>query len=240
MKTRIVAPTFIALAWLAAACSSSTPSTGPGGGGTPGPQDPGVQGNGDTSAAAAPDKNPDGVPYPTNNIGTNARQGNTPGNTMVNYKFLGYPDGDVTKGLQAMSMASFFDPKATRFRMIHIQASGTWCIHCQKETQTVAPLRQKLADRKVAWIISLAEGKTPGAPSTAADLDKWVAQFKAPYTHFLDPGNRNLGPFYDSAALPWNATLDARTMEIVDSHVGGAENEADLLGEVDGLLAQLK
>ena len=138
-----------------------------------------------------------------------------------------------------MSMASFFDPKATRIKMIHIQASGTWCIHCQKETETVAPLRQKLLDRKVVWIISLAEGKTPGTAATASDLDKWINAFKAPYTHFLDPGNRNLGPFYDSAALPWNATLDARTMEIIDAHVGGAETEKDLLGEVDELLAKI-
>ena len=225
------------LAASAVACSSSTSPTPAG---TGGKQDPGVQGTGDTSAAAAPDTNPDGVPYPTANIGTNARQGNRPGNTMVNYKFLGYPDGDITKGLQALSMASFFDPKATKFKMIHIQASGTWCIHCQKETSTVAPLRQKLLDRKVVWIISLAEGKVPGTPSTSSDLDKWINAFQAPYTHFLDPGNRNLGPFYDAAALPWNASIDARTMEIVDSHVGGAESETALLGEVDDILAQLK
>jgi hypothetical protein len=201
-------------------------------------QDRGVEGAGDP-AAAAPDKNPDGKPYPTTNIGTRARSGKTPGNTIANYKFMGYPDGDVTKGFVPLSLASYFDPAGTKFRMIHIQASGSWCVHCQKETETVTPLRQQLLDRKVVWIISLAEGSVPGTPSTVTDLKKWVAEFKAPYTHFLDPGNRNLGPFYDAAALPWNATIDARTMEIVDAHVGGAETESDLLGEVDDLLGKL-
>jgi thiol-disulfide isomerase/thioredoxin len=238
MKTvRTLAP--LALALLAA-CSSSTSSTGTSSGSPlPNGQDPGVTGTGDTTAASAPDKNPGGVPYPTTNIGTNARSGSTPGNTMANFKFLGYPDGDISKGLQPMSMANFFDPKAEKYRMVRIQASGTWCIHCQKETQTVAPLAKQLADRKVAWVISLAEGPTPGTASTTKDLNGWINEFKAPYTHFLDPANHNLGQFYDAAALPWNATLDARTMEIVDAHVGGIENEKDMLADVDALLAKI-
>ena len=62
---------------------------------------------------------------------------------------------------------------------------------------------------------------------------------QAPYTHFLDPGNHNFGPFYDAAALPWNATLDARTMEIIDSEVGGLEDAKTLLANVDQFLAEL-
>ena len=230
---RFFAPLAVALL---AACSSSTPSTASS---TGGPQDPGVQGNGDTSAAAAPDTSPDGVPYPTDNIGTGARQGDRPGNKMVNYKFLAYPNGDVSKGLQPVSMASFFDPKGVKYKLIHIQASGSWCVYCVEETKVVAPMRQTLADRKVAWIISLAEGKTPGTPATTSDLDKWMAQYKAPYTHFLDPGNRNFGPFYDAAALPWNANINARTMEILESHVGATTTEAAILSEVDNWLGKI-
>jgi hypothetical protein len=232
----------LALLVALAACSStnSTGTTGTGTGtGTPATPDQGLAGDGDTAAAQAPDKNPDGVAYPTTNIGTNPRAGSTPGNTLANYKFLGYPDGDITKGLQPISMATLFDPQGAKVKLIHVQASGSWCIYCQEETKTITPMRQKLADRKVAWIISLAEGPTPGTPSTSKDLDKWVSQFKAPYTHLLDPANKNFGPFYDAAALPWNANINAETMEILSSGVGATTAEQAILDDLDGWLAKI-
>jgi hypothetical protein len=36
----------------------------------------------------------------------------------------------------------------------------------------------------------------------------------------LDPGNQNLGVFFDAAAIPFNANIDARTMEILSTDVG--------------------
>ena len=184
--TTLAALTAVSVLALAACSSdSTTPSTAP--------QDPGAVGSGDTSAASAPDKNPDGVPYPTANLGTSPRSGSTPGNVMQNYKFLGYKDGKISNGLTPMSLADFFDPQAKNYKMIRIQASGSWCVHCEKETETVAALSADLASRKVAWIISLAEGPTPGVPSTTTDLTAWINKYQAPYTHFLDPGNHNDG-----------------------------------------------
>ncbi|MDB4946878.1 MAG: hypothetical protein JWP97_6412 [Labilithrix sp.] len=214
---------------IAPACSSSTASTGA-------PQDPGATGGATDTAASAPDTNPDGVPYPTKNLGTSARVGGIPGNTMQNYKFLGYPGGDMSKGLQPISLASFFDPTGAKYKMIRIQASGTWCPHCQKETQVAATLSKEFADRKVAWIISLAEGPVQGTAATKTDLDGWVAAFQAPYTQFLDPGNKNFGIFYNAAALPWNATLNAKTMEIIESTLGGFEEPGAMLENIDSLL----
>lgn len=232
---KIASLSLLALASIVAvaACSSSNSTAGTDGTATPTNQDKGLGGGGDTAAATAPDTNPAGVPYPTANIGTNPRAGTTKGNTLANYKFLGYPDGDMTKGLQPISMATLFDPTGSTVKLIHIQASGSWCVYCQAETKTITPMRQKLADRKVAWIISLAEGATPGTPSTTADLNKWVAQFKAPYTQLLDPANKNFGPFYDAAALPWNANIDAKTMEILSSGVGATTTEQAILDDVD-------
>jgi hypothetical protein len=234
MKTRIFALAPVALVALLAACSSSTSPTE-----TKGEQDRGVEGTGGPSAASAPDTNPDGVPYPTENIGREKRNGSTPGSRITNYKFLAYPDGDISKGLQPISMATFFDPKGVKNKLIHIQASGSWCVYCVEETKVVAPIRHKLLDRKVVWIISLAEGKTPGTAATTGDLDKWISQYKAPYIHFFDPGNRNLGEFYDAAALPWNANIDARTMEILDSHTGAITSEAGILADLDKWLSQI-
>ena len=229
---RLFAPCVLVLA----ACSStSTPGTTGGGG----EQDKGIDGTGDTAAAGAPDKNPEGIAYPSENIGTNPRQGDRPGNKMTNYKFLAYPNGDMSQGLQPFSMASLFDPSGTKYKLIHLQASGTWCVYCQEETKVVTPLRQKLEERKVAWVISLAEGPTPGTASTVKDLDKWMAQFKAPFTHLLDSGNKNFGPFYDAAALPWNANIDARTMEILSSAVGATTKDTAILADLDKWIAQI-
>lgn len=222
-----IARLFVAPLVLVACSSSSTQQYG------------GLADDGGVAAASAPDKNPDGVPYPTDNVGPNARSGNRAGNRIANYKFLGYPDGDTSKGLQPVSLASYFDPTGKRYKLLHINASGSWCPHCKAEMKAVVPIANELAARKVAWLLSLAEGPTPGKPSKQADLDEWVAEFKPPYTHVLDPGNKNLGPFYDAAQLPWNANISAKTMEILSSGTGANESAKGILDEMDENLAKL-
>lgn len=221
------------------ACSTTTTGSSTNNGGQPG-EDLGLAGDGE-GAGAAPDNNPDGVPYPTDNLGTRSRSGSTAGNRIANYKFLGYPDGDVSQGLKPMALADFYDPTGERYKVIHLQASGTWCTYCKQEMEVVTPLADKLAERKVVWIVSLAEGSAVGVPATSSDLDQWIAQFKAPYTHFLDSGNKNLGVFYDAAALPWNADINAKTMEILKTGVGAQDHntEAKVLAGLDALIAKI-
>ncbi len=213
----------------AAACTSSTEPA----------QDPGLTGTGTgaSQAESAPDKNPDGVEYPTANIGTQPRIGKTKGNTIANFKFMGYPDGNVDGGLQPISLANFFDPQGTKYRLIHIQASGSWCTYCRQETEVVTPMVNDIKAKKVVWIISLAEGVTPGSPSTKTDLDRWVKAFNSPFTHLWDAGNAKLGIFYDAAALPWNTNIDARTMEILTATVGATTGKDAILKEIDDALA---
>ena len=200
-------------------------------------QDTGLEGEG--QEALAPDTNPYGVAYPTQNIGTSSRSGSKAGNRMANYKFLGYPDGNPANGLQPMSLAQFFDPEGRTYKLIHIQASGVWCVYCQKETEVVVPLKQKFEERKVVWLVSLAEGPTQGTPSKQRDLDGWIAEFKSPYPHVLDPGNKNLGVFYDAAALPWNANINAKTMEILQAGTGAHTTESSIMTELDEWLEQI-
>lgn len=223
---RLFAPVMVVALF---ACSSSSKTN----------QDPGLSGDGEGAAAAAPDTNPAGVAYPTDSIGTHARQGSKPGDRIQNFKFLGYPDGDSSKGLQPISLASFFDPTGEKFKLIHIQASGSWCVHCKNEIKAVSPIKSELDKRKVVWLVSLAEGDILGQASTQADLDQWIQSYKPPYTHLLDPGNHNLGPFYDDAALPWNGNISAKTMEILSAGVGANETADGILQEIDEYLAQV-
>lgn len=200
-------------------------------------QDGGLEGDGVGAADSAPDKNPDGVDYPSDNIGFTPRKGDKPGNRISNFKFLGYPDGNVDAGLKPVSLAQFFDPTGEKIKIIHIQAAGVWCSACQGETKAVVPIKEQLLEKKAIWLVSLAEGPTMGAPAKKADLDGWIERFGSPYTHWLDPGNANLGPFYDRTALPWNANIDARTMEILTASTGGFDTGAKILKEIDDALA---
>lgn len=200
-------------------------------------QDTGLVGDGE--ATEAPDANPDGVPYPSSNLGTNQRSGSKAGNLINNYKFYGYPDANPANGLQPMSLAQFFDPDGKRYKLIHIQASGVWCVYCQKETEVVVPLKQRFDDMKVVWLVSLAEGSTQGTPSKSKDLDGWIAEFKSPYPHVLDPGNKNLGVFYDAAALPWNANVNAKTMEILQAGTGAHTTEESIMTELNDWLGKI-
>lgn len=216
------------------ACSSSSSTSS-----TSSQKDRGLEGDGEEAAVAAPDTNPDGVPYPTTNLGTVARNGTRSGNRIANFKFLGYPDANPANGLVPMSLAQFFDPEGKRYKLIHIQASGVWCTFCQQETEIVVPLASKFKEMKVVWLVSMAEGPTGGTPAKKSDLDGWIEEFNSPFPHVLDPGNANLGIFYDAAALPWNANINAQTMEILQSGTGAHTTEKQVLDELDGWIAQI-
>ncbi|HVJ92443.1 MAG TPA: hypothetical protein VM580_21730 [Labilithrix sp.] len=229
-----IAPVLAASLFLGiAACASNTTSTDIDG---TTEEDRGLEGEGVGAASAAPDTNPDGIPYPTDNIGVVPRKGKKPGNRIANFKFLGYPNANKEGGLQPISLAQFFDPSGTRYKIIHIQASGVWCSACQAETRVVVPMKAELEEKGAVWLVSLAEGRTPGVPSKQSDLDKWISNFNSPFTHWLDPGNKNLGPFYDRTALPWNANIDATTMEILTSGTGGVTRREGIIAEIDDAL----
>ena len=213
-----------------AACSNSS---------DPGPeQETGLDGDGEGIADISSEPNPDGVPYPTDNIGTTARRGDKPGNRIANFSFLGYPNGDQSQGLQKISLAQYFDPTGQRYKIIHIQAAGVWCSACQNETRAVVPIKEELEAKGAIWLVSIAEGGTIGVPSTKTDMDGWIKRFESPYTHWLDPGNKNLGPFYDATALPWNANIDATTMEILTAGTGGVADPSGIHREIDEALAK--
>ncbi len=210
-------------------CASSNDTSTP-------EQDRGLDESGVEAANSAPDTNPDGIPYPVDNIGTSARKGTKAGNRIANYKFLGYPNADVSGGLQPISLAQYFDPTGTKYKIVHIQAAGVWCGYCKAETKIVVPMKAELEAKGAVWLVSLAEGGTYGTPSKQSDLDGWIATFKSPYTHWLDPGNANLGPFYDRSALPWNANIDATTMEILTAGTGAVTTKEGIIEEVDKAL----
>jgi hypothetical protein len=184
--------------------------------------------------------NPYGVPYPTANLGTQARTGTVAGNVIENYKFLGFPNatpGSLTKdtgALQDISLADYFDPKNKKYKLLHISVAAVWCNPCNQETDELIGDVASLAQEGVVLIQALDDGPIEGVGATLGNLTQWIANKGVDYTMVLDPGNNNLGVFFDAAAIPWNANIDVRTMEILSAGVGydGTE-KADIQTWVD-------
>ena len=165
--------------------------------------------------------NPYGVAYPCDGIGIHARKGPIKGNRIQDFQFQGYPGGDVSKGLQTISLADFYDPQGTLgFKLLHVGMAAAWCVPCNEETDATVPLIAGFTTQGVVFAEALGEGTTTGTAATPADLTMWIANHKTNFTQMLDPEYANLGTFFDAAQLPWNAIIDARSMEILQDGVG--------------------
>ena len=213
--------------WLGSGCSSSssTPST------TSAPQDKGIDPGTSTPSPVAgqgTEVNPYGIPYPTKNLGYQARAGNRPGSIMRNYKFLGDRDGDPSKGTTVISLADYFDPDMKQHKVIHFSAGALWCPPCNEEAKALVPEVDALKKKKVTIIQAIIEGDARGTGATGDDLDVWQKRHSINYTIFLDPEQGNLGQFFEAAAIPWNGYLDARSMEVLESGVGYNQDQASV------------
>lgn len=211
-----------AFATAGAACSNAPPAKDPNAGGTTGGTTSGQGTEGVESPGEAPagQTNSYGVAYPTDDLGYASRKGATPGNRIKNYRFLGYKNGDATKGLEMVQLSDYFDPENRQVKLLHIIASSVWCGPCNQETSEVSRLYSSLAGKGVVVIQALVDGPELGTGATPKDLTGWSRTHSIGFTTMLDPGLTNLGVFFDAAAVPWNAFVDARTMEILDAGVG--------------------
>lgn len=218
------------------ACASSAPT------------DSGLSQGGAGNDIAA--KNPYGESYPTANIGTSPSANNPEtmdvgrrGSTISNFSFYGYPNGDTSKGQKRVQLADYYDPAGKLgYKLIHIQGAGVWCTYCQTEMELVQPVAGDLRAKGVVLITVLAEGPVLGKPATDADLSGWIQKYKPTYTQLIDSGSKNIGVFFDAAAMPWNAYIDPRSMEILRSGVGlkPGSTSNDVVKEMDGWLRFLE
>lgn len=217
---------FIAAAALAAAtaCSSTTViNNGPGSdAGSDGGAILGVPQGGDAStddASSMPDAaqsgatNPYGAGYPTTNIGWKARAGNVRGDRMANLSFTGYaPSAASTR---TISLADVFDPEGRAHDIVAVMMTAGWDTYSNQLATALA----SSPPSRVAMMMVLGEGTSPGTPATLTDLAAFRTKLPAAF-HVLDPGFKTFGALFDASALPFIVVLDARTMEIVSAQVG--------------------
>jgi hypothetical protein len=175
--------------------------------------------------------NPDGFAYPSpsSGYGRTARTGSTPGSVIANFRFLGYPNADTSQGLQTISLADYYDPCSKRYKMIHLSVAAVWCVPCNQETDAIVAAKSQLASEQVVILQALDDGPTQGVPATQNDLDHWITSHQSNFTEVLDPNLQNFAGFFEAAAIPWNADVDPRTMEILDSSTGWS---GDIMSEI--------
>ena len=125
---------------LALACTTTVSN---GSSGTSGTQDPG-QVREDDPRLEKRDVNPQGKPYPAGPYGIGKR--GTPvstnrGDTIANFRFLGYPKSNTGEGLKTVALVDYYNPDGGNgnIKLIHIQAAGTWCVYCRNEQDMVKP-----------------------------------------------------------------------------------------------------
>jgi hypothetical protein len=186
---------------------------------------------GGVTGAAQNETDGGNVPYPTTNIGigqrgvdANGNPGTKPGNVIANYRFLGYPNADASKGLQTISLSDYYDPTASKYKVLHIIAAAEWCNPCNLETSALlTDLATPATDfeaQGVVYLQTLIEGNTPNTGATQADLNDWIAREKPTFTEVLDPEAAQLGAFFKASAVPFNADIDVRSMEVLQAGVG--------------------
>lgn len=175
--------------------------------------------------------NPDGLAYPTDDLGGRPREGDKPGARIPNFSFQGYPDGDRARGLQVVSLADYYDPTQKRNKVLHLTAAVAWCPHCQAQTATMVAAEPSVHLKGVEIVQTLMEGPHPGASPSLGDLDQWVAERAANLTVVFDSEGRRLSTVANLSGVPWNAAIDTRSMEVLEVMTGSPEDYAAWIGK---------
>lgn len=226
------------------ACSSggSTSGNGNGGGGSSGGGsgggssssggyggptcNPCADGGGSTLQSSGHDVNPYGAPYPTPSSGYGhvPRNGSTPGSILQNFKFYGFVGGTVPSPdkMSIVSLADFYDPCVKTYKMIHLTAAAVWCGPCNQETDAIVMAQSDLKSKGVVVLQVLFDGATMGTPVYQTTLESWIRLHGSNFTELLDSElvDPNLGGFFNTGYIPWNADVDPRTMELLTSTDG--------------------
>ena len=209
------------------------------------PQDPGPTPPVQTQGCDVTQQNSYGVCYPTVDIGTGVRAGQVSGSRLSNFAFTGYAASDTNVlaagSTKTIRLADYYDPQqkgvpgvigGVPIKIIHVVVSAVWCNPCNEETDflsganwtgantTGTSWAKELAPLGVVFVQALDDGAITGTGATVTDLNNWINHHQNDFTTTLDPGNQNLGVFFDAAAIPFNMNIDARSMEILSGEVG--------------------
>ena len=168
--------------------------------------------------------NPDGVPYPTDHIGSHARSGKNPGDRIPNLTFQAYVDGDKSK-LQTVSLADFFDPQAKKYKLLHIEGSATWCVICGSVADATTIVAPAYAPKGVVYLEVIVSGQKQFKGPSGDEVTGWIDAHHSNFTTAYDVRARRMSTIgVDGSVMPYDVYVDLRTMEIIESS-GGAPSD---------------
>jgi hypothetical protein len=164
--------------------------------------------------------NPDGVPYPTDHIGSVKRSHGRPGDRIPNFTFRAYRSGRAG-GLETVSLAEYFDPQQRRNKVLHLQVAATWCAICSGELEATMTVVEPLKERGVLFLEVVISGQTAGKGPSQSEVEDWIDRHHTTFPTGIDVRGRRLAALgVSTSAVPYDVLLDTRTMEILDSSVG--------------------
>lgn len=166
------------------------------------------------------DVNAEGLAYPTDHLGGKPRAGSQRGDRIPNFTFQGYRDSNRAGELQTISLADYYDPDQKRAKVLHMMEAATWCTICDGQTREMIATKDSLAAKGVIVLQALMNGARPGVGPTLLELDQWVDRYPTWFTVVVDERSKRVGSVADVGAVPWNALVDLRTMEIIFAGVG--------------------
>jgi hypothetical protein len=164
--------------------------------------------------------NPDGLPYPTDHIGSVKHSPGHSGDRIPNLTFRAYRDG-VAGGLQTISLAEFYDPQMKRNKVLDIQVAATWCAICDDELSHTVQDKDALLAQGIVFLEVVLSGETAGKGPSLAEMTEWVERHQTNFPSAIDVRGRRLGALgVNTLAVPYDIVIDTRSMEILDSSVG--------------------
>ncbi len=161
--------------------------------------------------------NPDGVAYPTDHVGGLARSGARRGDRIPNLSFQGYPDSNRAGGLRTVSLADYYNPTsaAGRPKVLHLMEAAYWCTICDGQTKEMTPLKDALGAEGVVVVQAIMNGARVDTGPSLLEVGQWMDRYPTWFTVVIDERAKRVGTVTEVLAVPWNALVDLRTMEIL-------------------------
>ena len=177
--------------------------------------------------------NPDGVPYPTANIGGQPRTATQAGQLFPNLSLEGVRSVTTMDTPAVVSMAEYYDPTGARYDLLHVIGIFFWCPHCNNESTNLSAIAAWRATKRVAVVQIAMLGYGIAAPGWS-DLQKWVSDHNLDFPVLVDGNGAQLGQYFSVDYVPLNIVVDPRTMEILAVDVGEI---SDVQGYEQGFLS---
>jgi hypothetical protein len=164
--------------------------------------------------------NPDGLPYPSTDIGLRPASASRPGQHAPNFAFHGYLGARLDADLSLISLADFYDPSGKRNRLLHLMMAAMWCPKSILQTDEMARVVPSLHAEGLVVVQVLIHGPSRNAEPSTCDIERWIQAHQIGHTVAIDAGGQRLSQHMTITGVPWNALIDTRTMEVIDAGVG--------------------